>query len=149
MSTAAATRATYLGFDFGLRRIGVAVGEAEPLASFPLTTLAARQGRPDWAAIGELVRTWRPAALVVGVPLHLDGACSPLTRSARRFSHQLRQRFALPVHEADERLSSRAARELQQRQRRDGRRRGRTAANEDKIAASLILNDWLANHHAT
>jgi len=141
-------RATYLGFDFGLRRIGVAVGEAEPAASFPLTTLPARHGQPDWTALAGLLQTWRPAALVVGVPLHLDGARQPLTRAARRFSRQLRLRYGLPVHETDERLSSRAAREVQAQQRRAGKRGRHAPGNEDRIAASLILMDWLANHRA-
>lgn len=139
-------RTTYLGFDFGQRRIGVAVGEREPAASFPLTTLSAEQGRPDWHAIAGIIDTWQPCALIVGVPVHMDGRGHALTRAARRFSHQLKQRFGLPVHEADERLSSRNARAVHREQRRAGKRRDKSAGDEDKIAASLILRDWLTQH---
>lgn len=140
-------RATYLGFDFGQRRIGVAVGEGDPVASFPLTTLAAREGVPDWPAIGRLVKTWQPRALVVGVPVHMDGRAQAVTRAARRFAHQLKQRFTLPVHEADERLSSRRARDVHRAQRAAGKRLRKSAGDEDKIAASLILRDWLLQQH--
>ena len=136
-------RATYLGFDFGQRRIGVAVGEREPPASFPLTTLSARQGQPDWSGIADIVNTWQPQALIVGIPVHMDGSGHALTRAARRFKQQLKQRFDLPVHEADERLSSRNAREVHRAQRRAGKRMRKCAGDEDKIAASLILHDWL------
>lgn len=139
--TETSSHAPLLGFDFGLQRIGVAVGEREPLASFPLITLHARRGQPDWPAIGKLLQTWRPQALVVGVPLHMDGAEQATTRAARRFAHQLRQRYHLPVHEADERLSSRQARSIHQSQRQAGKRKRR--GDTDRIAASLILSEWL------
>lgn len=142
----AAERRTYLGFDFGLARIGVAVGENQPAAAFALTTLQSLRGQPDWAAIGGLIDTWRPAALVVGVPVHMDGAGQPVTRAARRFCHQLRGRFGLSVHEAEERLTSRRAREVLKIQRRAGKRRKNAGRDEDKIAASLILGDWLEQH---
>ena len=137
---------TYLGFDYGQRRIGVAVGESHPLAAFPLTTLNAREGHPDWPAIAELIKTWQPGGLVVGIPVHMDGTSHAVTRAARRFVHQLKQRFELPVHEADERLSSRNARELHRAQRAVGKRMRKSAGDEDKIAASLILKDWLTHH---
>lgn len=137
------TRATYLGFDFGQRRIGVAVGERQPAASFPLTTLYVRDGTPEWQAIAKLIKTWRPDALVVGIPLHMDGSHQAITRAARRFARQLKQRFELPVHEADERLSSRRAHEVHRAQRAAGKRMRKSAGDEDKIAASLILKDWL------
>ncbi|MDH3452082.1 MAG: Holliday junction resolvase RuvX [Gammaproteobacteria bacterium] len=138
-------RATYLGFDFGQRRIGIAVGERDPVASFPLTTLSARAGVPDWQAIAKLINNWHPGALVVGIPMHMDGSGQAVTRAARRFAHQLKQRFELPVHEADERLSSRSARELHRAQRAAGKRMRKSAGDEDRIAASLILKDWLLN----
>jgi putative Holliday junction resolvase len=146
VTTGKPVRTTYLGFDFGQRRIGVAVGEREPLASFPLATLNARAGHPDWQAIADLIKTWQPDALVIGIPVHMDGSGQPVTRAARRFAHQLKQRFELPVHEADERLSSRNARELHRAQRAAGKRTRKTAGDEDRIAASLILKDWLTQH---
>ena len=140
-------RATFLGFDFGQRRIGVAVGERQPAASFPLTTVDVRDGSPDWQAITKLIRTWKPEALVVGIPLHMDGSHQAITRAARRFAQQLKQHFALPVHEADERLSSRRAHEVHRAQRAAGKRMRKSAGDEDKIAASLILKDWLLQQH--
>ena len=146
-TTGKPVRATYLGFDFGLRRIGVAVGEQRPVASFPLTTLSARAGHPDWQEIAELVKTWQPHALVVGIPVHMDGSGTTVTRAARRFAHQLKQRFEVPVHEADERLSSRNARELHRAQRVAGKRMRKSAGDEDRIAAGLILKDWLLHQN--
>lgn len=134
---------TFLGFDFGLSRIGIACGQRITASASPLTTIGARDGEPDWARLDALVAEWAPAALVVGVPLLTDGRPQPMTRSARRFAGRLRERYQLPVHEADERLSSRAARELIADGRASGAR-GRTRKGDlDRIAATLILEHWL------
>ncbi len=102
--------ATYLAFDYGRRRIGVAVGSRRSGRAQPLKVLACAGGRPDWRAIDALVAAWSPEALVVGLPLDMDGGRNPLTRAARRFGETLRQRYNLPVHMVDERLTSRSAR---------------------------------------
>lgn len=139
---------TYLGFDFGLRRIGVAVGQSVTGSASPVTVVAARDGRPDWAAIDAAVNDWRPDALVVGIPLLLDGADQPVTHAARRFARRLRGRYALPVHEADERLSSRAASGVLVEARHSGARRRTRKGDVDRIAATLILERWLAERPA-
>lgn len=138
----------YLGFDFGQRRIGVAVGQALTGAARPLTTLAcATPGAPDWERIGQLLQEWQPAALVVGVPRHADGADSALTAAAERFGRRLHGRFALPVHLIDEQLSSHAAeRELSERGR-GGRRLAKHKHEIDSLAAAIILETWLAERH--
>ncbi len=119
-----------LGFDYGLHRIGVAVGQTLTGAARPLTTLAGR----DWNAIAKLIADWRPALLVVGVPRHADASASDTTRAALRFSRQLHGRFGLPVATIDERLSSFAARDFLGR---------RPAPGElDRVAAALILESW-------
>ncbi|MDZ7828435.1 MAG: Holliday junction resolvase RuvX [Halofilum sp. (in: g-proteobacteria)] len=134
---------TYLGFDFGLRRIGVAAGQRITASASPVDTLRADDGEPDWSRLDSIVADWKPSALVVGIPLLTDGKPQPMTRRARRFAEHLRTRYRLPVHEADERLSSRAARELIADGRAAGAR-GRTRKGDlDRIAATLILEHWL------
>jgi putative holliday junction resolvase len=132
----------YLAFDFGLRRIGVASGQTLTGTAEPLATVETHQNEPDWRSIAQLVQTWRPHALVVGIPYHIDGSENSLTDAARHFAQQLGERFALPVHLMDERLSSRAAEQLYADQRAAGRKRNK--ASIDALAAKLILESWLA-----
>ncbi len=135
-----------LGFDFGLRRIGVAVGETVTGGARPLATLAAQQGRPDWNHIDELIRDWSPLALVVGLPVTLDGEDQPITVSARVFAGSLRERYHLPVHCSDERHSSQEASRRFAAQRASGQRRRRDAEGLDAVAAAVILESWLNEH---
>lgn len=133
---------TYLGFDFGLRRTGVAVGESLTGAARPLETLPCEQGKPDWARIERLIGDWRPLALVVGIPEREGGAAS-LAEAAERFARRLEGRFRLPVHRVNEYLSSYAAeRELSARGR-GGRKLQRGKQEIDRVAAALILETWL------
>lgn len=110
-STVAAlpARGTLLGFDFGLARIGVATGELETGQASALTTVHDESNDARFKAIAGLIAEWRPVALVVGLPTHLDGTEHALTARCRRFANQLHGRFGLPVFTADERLSSVAA----------------------------------------
>ncbi len=134
--------ATLLGFDYGLRRIGVAVGQRLTATATALTTLTARDGQPDWAQIGALLAEWQPDALVVGRPCHADGTDSALSEATDRFARRLHGRFGLQVYRMDERLSSqRAEQHLLEERRRGGRRRDK--ADIDRIAAQIILQDWL------
>ncbi|MET3603924.1 putative Holliday junction resolvase [Sphaerotilus sulfidivorans] len=96
---------TYLAFDYGLRRTGVASGSRTLGRGSPLRTIAA-EGQARFAPIEALIREWRPDALVVGVPRHPDGADHENTRRAQRFARQLQGRFGLPVFEVDERYST-------------------------------------------
>ncbi len=140
---------TYLGFDYGDRRIGIAAGQAITGSASPVTTVNADNGDPDWQAIDAAIAEWRPDALVVGVPLLLDGKEQPLTQRARAFARKLAEQYALPVHEADERLSSRAAEGLLADARARGGRRRTRKGDVDRIAACLILERWLterSNH---
>ena len=129
---------TLLGFDFGLQRIGIAVGQSVTRTATALGTIRARDGGPDWDTISELIQTWQPDALVIGLPRPADGRISDLTRRIRRFERQLEGRYHLPVHTIDERLSSRAASALQDH---DARSKG-----TDAVAARIILQDWLDIH---
>ena len=95
-----------LGFDFGMKYIGVAVGQAITHSASPVTTLTAKDGIPNWEELTQLIEKWRPQALVVGIPLNMDDSEQLLTLCARRFSNRLRTRYKLALYEVDERLSS-------------------------------------------
>lgn len=94
-----------LGFDFGMKYIGVAVGQSITKTAKPLTTLSAQEGIPQWNEIQHLIAEWKPKNLIVGIPLNMDGTEQPMTFKAREFGESLHQ-FQLPVYEVDERLSS-------------------------------------------
>jgi putative Holliday junction resolvase len=100
---------TILAFDFGTKRIGVAVGESAIGLAHPLTTIASEKSERRFAAIGALIEEWRPALLVVGLPLHADGTSHNLTASARRFAKQLEGRFGVPAEFVDERFTTHSA----------------------------------------
>lgn len=128
------SKRTVLGFDYGTRRIGVAVGQEITHTVTPLTTLTSKTDTPDWAAISRLIAEWQPALLIVGLPLHMDGSEQPLTQRARRFGNQLKGRYNLPVELVDERLTSYEAEQLL-----DPRQ---SKAAIDALAAQLIVQSW-------
>ncbi len=128
---------TLLAFDFGLKRIGVAVGQTQTRSANPLETVAVKRERPDWPAIAKLIGTWTPDALVVGLPLNMDGSEQEMTHRAKRFGRQLEGRFGMPVHLVDERLSTREARNRLQLE-------GRVDQGADPVAAQIILEDWFS-----
>jgi putative Holliday junction resolvase len=129
-----------LGFDFGMKRIGVAVGQTLTKTARPLTTLKANQGVPPWEQLKKMVKTWQPGALVVGIPLNMDGTEQPLTRAARKFAQQLQAQLNLPVYEMDERLSTKDAKE---RLFAEGGYKALQNGQVDSVAAQLILQNWL------
>jgi putative Holliday junction resolvase len=130
-----ATTGTLLGFDFGTRKIGVAVGQSLTGTATPLETLEWVKQKPDWERIQQLIDEWRPQALVVGLPLDVDESETDATQPALRFSRQLEGRFHLTVHLADERFTSFEARD------RLGHRAKRLE-DYDAVAAKLILETW-------
>ena len=130
MSAALSAPRSFLAFDFGTRRVGVATGNTVSRTAQPLRTIAAG-GDDRFAAIGMLVREWHPDALVVGVPFHPDGAPHDNTERARRFARQLHGRFGLPVHEVDERYTTTEA-------------IARGAADVDAASAAIILEQFLS-----
>ncbi len=135
MTSAVATR-SYLAFDYGTRRTGVASGNTLLARATPLKTLVA-EGDARFDAIAALLREWQPDALVVGVPRHPDGAEHDNTRRARRFARQLQGRFGLPVHEVDERYSTVEA-----------LAEGARATEVDAAAAALLLEQFLREQPA-
>jgi len=135
MSAAASAVSTsprsFLAFDFGLKRVGVAAGNSLTRQATPLRTIAA-EGDARFAAIARLIDEWQPDALVVGVPVHPDGTPHDNTRRAQRFARQLHGRFRLPVHEVDERYSTTEA-------------AASGARDLDAASAAIILEQYLHN----
>ena len=131
---------TVLAFDFGEKRIGVAVGDLGVRIAHPLSTISAEDNATRFAEIVKLIAEWRPARLVVGLPMHADGKEHEVSRLARRFAQRLEGRFGLPVVLVDERLTSRAA---ESRLRESGVRGRDLAAALDAAAAREILEAWL------
>jgi putative pre-16S rRNA nuclease len=131
---------TFLAFDYGEKYIGVAVGSRHTRQAEPLTTLRGSAKNPDWVGISRLIGQWRPDALVVGLPLNMDGSTNPMTRAARAFGQRLQDRYNLPVHMVDERLSTLAAREILNEA---GVPMRRHKTRLDKVAAQTILQTFL------
>lgn len=135
---------TFLGFDFGMRNIGVAVGQNITQTAKPLTTLQSEKGVPPWQEIYDIIKTWRPYALIVGIPLNMDGTEQDITHAAREFANELYDRYKILVFTEDERLTSVEARAqlfaaggYKKLQKKTG------AESIDSVAAQLILESWL------
>ena len=143
------TAGTVIAFDFGLQRIGVAVGEPEVGSAHPLPSLAAATQPGRLTAIERLVKEWKPLLLVVGRPLDENGVPHEMTRRAERFARQLNGRFGLPVELVDERYSSA---EAESRVRAAyGARKAVTLARGkalDSQAAQLILEQYFNDQQA-
>lgn len=137
------TAGTVLAFDFGTRRIGVAVGEMMLGSARPLATISAEANDVRFNAIGKLIDEWRPAVLVVGLPLSADGRPHEMTDRCRRFARQLEGRFRLPVALVDERFSSTEADERLRSRGLGWRRRKETL---DAEAAATLLQDYFTSH---
>lgn len=136
--------ARVLGFDYGTRRIGMAFGQRVTGTASALAVVANAGAAPDWAPIDAAVRDWTPDALVVGLPLALDGSEQPMTGHARGFARRLAERYALPVHAHDERMSSIEAARRFAAARRAGTARASGADRLDSIAAQVIVESFLA-----
>ena len=134
--------ATVLAFDFGTRRIGVAVGTTLTRSARPLTTIDAPDMRARDAALARVIEEWQPELLVVGLPVHADGTPHAMTERARRFGEELNERFAIPVAYADERYTSELANAALAGRGREGRQK------RDENAAQIILQGWLDDNAA-
>ena len=133
-----------LGFDYGTKQIGVAVGQMITRQARELCNLKAQDGIPRWEQIEALIKEWQPDALVVGLPLNMDGTPSDMCVRAEKFARRLNGRFNLPVHTHDERLTTFAAKgqRLSQGQQRGSYREQPV----DALAAALLLQGWLEQH---
>ncbi|MDH5543960.1 MAG: Holliday junction resolvase RuvX [Gammaproteobacteria bacterium] len=130
---------TVLGFDFGMKRIGIAVGQTVTATARPLCVLKAQNGAPRWEEVSRVIEEWNPQALIVGRPLSMDGSPHEITQAAQRFGNRLNGRYHLPVYQVDERLSSFEAETLQQTG--VGQEHG-----VDSVSAALILESWLEEY---
>ncbi len=130
------TLKTLLCFDYGSKRIGVAVGQVITSTATPLKTIHCYRNKPDWTLIQKLIDDWKPDALIVGIPLHMDDSRQDMTDAAEKFSRQLEGRFHIPVYGMDERLSTFEAKD------RSGK-----ISEIDSIAAQSILETWFAENN--
>ena len=134
------TLSSILGFDFGTKNIGVAAGQAITQTATALPQLKARDGIPDWDEVEALITEWKPDAVVVGIPLNMDGSESQMSMRARKFGKRILGRFNLPFYEADERLTSFEAKEWADRL---GHKGHYGSSPVDGMAAQIILEAWL------
>ncbi len=134
------TAQTVLCFDFGMRKIGVAIGQSVTKTARPLQNIKATDGIPNWDLIANLIAEWTADALVVGLPYNMDGSEQTITLAARKFARRLEAKFHLPVHMKDERLSTKEA--LAQLQAKNDKK-----TEVDSYAAALILESWLREQH--
>lgn len=135
-----------LGFDYGTRSIGVAVGQAVTGTATPLAALKAQDGIPDWQHIEQLINEWQPTLCVVGLPLNMDGTEQPITVRARKFANRLHGRFGVQVIMQDERLTTASAKEFL------FERGGYKSLAKDAIdsaSACIILEDYLQQQTAS
>ncbi|GLX12156.1 Holliday junction resolvase RuvX [Pseudomonas sp. PA15(2017)] len=129
-----------LGFDYGTKQIGVAVGQPITGSARELCILKAQNGVPDWQKVEALIKEWQPDAIVVGLPLNMDGTPSDMSERAEKFARRLNGRFNLPVFTHDERLTTYAAKGERLQQGQTGGYRQRPV---DALAAALLLQGWL------
>ena len=133
-----------MGFDYGTRKIGIAVGQLITKTANPIAIISARDGVPDWSEIEKLILEWQPAQFVIGLPLNMDETESEMSQRSLKFARRLTGRFNIPHHTIDERLTSREARSLHESD--SSTRRGpadRSRDEIDDIAAQIILESWL------
>jgi putative Holliday junction resolvase len=131
-----------LGFDFGLKYIGVAVGQNISGTASPLKTLTAKDGIPHWPALLALVNQWQPEQLIVGLPLNMDGSMQLLSYCARKFGRRLAQHTRLPVAYVDERLSTW---EAKQRLLKSVKHDKTNLKQLNALAATILVERWLEN----
>ncbi len=135
-----------LGFDYGLKQIGVAVGQTLTRQARPLCNLKARDGIPDWQQIRQLLDEWQPRALVVGLPLNMDGSASEMSARAEKFARRLHGRFNIAAHTHDERLSTFAAKQNHYEEHGSKIRDYRNNP-VDAMAAAMILQGFMEHQY--
>ncbi|MEQ1637265.1 MAG: Holliday junction resolvase RuvX [Methylococcales bacterium] len=137
---------TYLGFDFGTKKIGVAVGQTTTGMASPLQTIRSPNDQPNWTIISQLCAEWLPKGLVVGISKQADGTDNPVTPRMQKFCRQLEGRYQLPVYKIDEALTTYEAKQLLFDELHVSA--GKLWAVQDQLAAQLILQTWLNDQRA-
>ena len=135
---------TYLGFDFGNKKIGTAVGQTITATASPLQTIRSINQNPNWEIITKLIHVWHPAGLVVGISKQADGSDNPITQRMLKFCRQLESRYQLPVFQQDETLSTFEAKQLLFDE--VSVNASRLWEVQDQLAAQLILQTWLNDY---
>jgi putative Holliday junction resolvase len=128
-----------LAFDFGEKRIGVAIGQTLTNTARPLTQIGCDGDLPQWSEVDKLINNWRPNIILVGLPLNMNDSESPISKKAQHFMRELEQRYKKTVIAVDERLTSHAARE----RLTDAGRNKPTKKEINSVAAQIILETWL------
>lgn len=136
------TNERVLSFDFGTTRIGIASGQSITGTASPLPPVAARDGVPDWSFLDNLLAEWKPDALVIGLPLNMDGSPSEMAYRARKFANRLHERYRCPCYLMDERLTTREAKRIHLDA---GGGTNFKQESVDGIAAQLLLEDWFSS----
>ncbi|MBV1906928.1 MAG: Holliday junction resolvase RuvX [Pseudomonadales bacterium] len=127
-----------MAFDFGLKHIGVAVGQTQTFSASPLTTINATFGKPDWRQMDTLINEWNPDLLLIGLPINMDGTNSEMSDRAKKFANRLNARFQCPVELVDERLSSFEVSKVKARPEK-----------KHALAAQVIAETWLNDKKAS
>lgn len=133
-----------LGFDFGTKSIGIAIGNALTCAATPIPAIKARDGIPNWETVEAVLAKWQPDKIIVGLPLNMDGSEQELTRLARKFGQRLHGRFLYPVEYQDERLTTADAKA---RLFEQGGYKALAKGAIDSVSAALIVESWLESQY--
>ncbi|WP_110458534.1 Holliday junction resolvase RuvX [Shewanella algidipiscicola] len=133
---------TVLGFDFGTKSIGVAIGQQITGSATPLTSIKANDGIPKWEEIGALIEEWKPDIIVVGLPLNMDGSEQEMTQRARKFANRISGRFGVKTATQDERLTTADAKA---RLFEMGGFKALSKGQVDSMSAVLIIESYLEN----
>ncbi len=134
-------RKTFLGFDFGTKRLGIAVGQSVTKTARPLTTLQVNNGIPHWDTLKGIIQEWEPCGLIVGLAMQPDGSHSPTSQKALKLGQSLQSRFNIPVYYIEERLTSVAAHNFI----KEHAPSSNIERDKDAVAAAIILESWLSN----
>ncbi|QYJ74272.1 MULTISPECIES: Holliday junction resolvase RuvX [Shewanella] len=135
---------TVMGFDFGTKSIGIAVGQSITGSANPLTSVKAVDGIPNWEDIGKLINEWKPDLLVIGLPLNMDGTEQEMTQRARKFANRLNGRFGVKIATQDERLTTADAKA---RLFEFGGFKALTKGQVDAVSAVLIVESYFENQY--
>ena len=130
---------TLMGFDFGSKSIGIAIGQEITGSANPLQSLKARDGIPNWDNLAAIVQQWQPDLFIVGLPLNMDGTNQPITFAAKKFANRLTAKYGIPTQTQDERLSTVDAKAQLFAQ---GGYKNLTKNKVDNLSAKLIIESW-------
>ena len=127
-----------MGFDYGVRNIGIAIGQNITKSASTFYAIKAKEGEPDWIKLDSIVKEWEPALFIVGDPFNMDGTRSEFQKRISRFSTELKNRYKIRLHMMDERLTTKEAKERIKTESSGLKE----SANKHSVSAQIILEDW-------